>query len=122
MPSEKKSSAVPSTTEEIRRAYNENASVYALFEPIAEYLGLRRVRRRLLRQATGEVLEVAVGTGANLPYYPGGCRITAVDVSEAMLERAESRAEPLGRPVDFRRMDAEGLGFPRVASTRSFPR
>lgn len=106
------SSAVPSTTEEVRRAYNENASLYALFEPIAEYLGLRRVRRRLLRQAEGEVLEVAVGTGLNLPHYPAGCRITAVDISEAMLERAGRRAESLGLQVDFHQMNAEGLDVP----------
>ena len=113
---------IPSTTEEVRRAYNENASIYALFEPVAEYLGLRRLRRRLLQQATGEVLEVAVGTGANLPYYPAGCCITAVDVSEAMLRYAEKRAQKLGLNAEFQQMDAENLDFPTdhfdtVAST-----
>ncbi len=103
---------IPTTTEEVRRAYNENASLYALFEPMAEYLGLRRIRRRLLRQATGDVLEVAVGTGANLPYYPDGCRITAVDISEAMLKRAQRRAGKLHLQVGFHRMNAEAHDFP----------
>ena len=103
---------MPATTEEIRRAYNQNASVYALFEPVAEYLGLRRLRSRLIRQAEGEVLEVAVGTGANLCWYPEDCRITAVDLSEAMLEQAQQQAGELKLPVDFRRMDAEHLDFP----------
>ncbi len=104
--------SIPSTTAEVRRAYDENASLYALFEPVAEYLGLRRVRRRLLRQATGDVLEVAVGTGANLRYYPRDCRLAAVDVGGAMLEHARRRAEKQRLNVDFRRMDAEALDFP----------
>jgi ubiquinone/menaquinone biosynthesis C-methylase UbiE len=104
-------SFIPSTTEEVRRAYNENASLYAVFEPVAEYLGLRRIRRRLLQKASGDVLEVAVGTGANLHYYPTGCRLTAVDVSETMLEHARNRAERIDRQIGFRRMDAEALDF-----------
>ena len=107
-----KHSDIPRTTEEVRQAYDENASIYALFEPIAEYLGLRRLRRRLLQQARGEVLEVAVGTGANLPHYPADCRITAVDVSEAMLGRAEKRAQKLKLNAEFHQTDAEDLDFP----------
>ncbi len=103
---------IPTTTEEVRQAYNENASLYALFEPVAEYLGLRRIRRHLLQQATGDVLEVAVGTDANLRHYPKDCRLTAVDLSAAMLERAQRRTEKLRLQVDFRQMDAEHLDFP----------
>jgi ubiquinone/menaquinone biosynthesis C-methylase UbiE len=39
----------------------------------------------LLQQAVGNVLEVAVGAGKTLPYYPPSCQLTAVDVSPAML-------------------------------------
>jgi len=38
-------------------------------------------------------LEVGVGTGANLPHYPAGGRIVAVDRSEDMLRRARSRLD-----------------------------
>lgn len=103
---------IPRTTEEVRQAYDANASLYALFEPVAEYLGLRRLRRRLLQKASGDVLEVAVGTGANLRYYPRGCRITAVDISEAMLTHARREADRRDLQVDFRLMDAEQLDFP----------
>lgn len=103
---------VPTTTEEVRQAYEENASAYALVGPIAEYLGLGRLRRRLLQNASGDVLEVAVGTGANLRHYPEGCRITAVDISEAMLEHARRQAAKLDLQVNFRPMDAEHLDFP----------
>ena len=100
------------TTEEIKRKYDESASKYARIEPIQEYLGVRRLRRRLLRRASGEVLEVACGTGANFPYYPKEYTLTAVDVSPAMVEIAQRRAEKLGLDVDFRIMDAETLAFP----------
>lgn len=103
---------VPSTTEEVRQCYNEHASAYAFLEPAAEYLGLRRLRRRLIRRASGDVLEIAVGTGANLRYYPRDCRITAVDVSASMLEIACERANKRELQVDFHVMDAEHLGFP----------
>lgn len=100
------------TTEEIKRKYEESASKYAVMERLQEFLGVKKLRRRLLRRASGEVLEVACGTGANFPYYPDECAITAVDVSPAMVEIAEQRAEKLGLDVGFRIMDAEMLAFP----------
>lgn len=103
---------IPSTTEEVRDRYNENASLYALCEPVLDYLGLQRLRQRLLTRASGDVLEVAVGTGANLKYYPADCRLTAVDISESMLEVARRKAEKLNRAVSFEVMDAEHLEFP----------
>jgi ubiquinone/menaquinone biosynthesis C-methylase UbiE len=63
-------------------------------------------------RAVGEVLEVAVGTGRNLPFYPDGTRLTAVDWSPAMLGVARERAAALGRDVDLRQGDAQALDFP----------
>lgn len=100
------------TTEDIRRKYNEQARKYAMFERLQEILGMRKLRRSVLRGASGDVLEVAVGTGVNFPHYPEGCRITAVDVSPAMLKVAEERAKDLGLDVDFHLMDAEALELP----------
>jgi ubiquinone/menaquinone biosynthesis C-methylase UbiE len=63
-------------------------------------------------QATGEVLEVAVGTGLNLDFYPDDVRLVGVDFSPAMLERARDRARRLGRAVDLWEGDAHALAFP----------
>ncbi|MBX6395589.1 MAG: class I SAM-dependent methyltransferase [Alicyclobacillaceae bacterium] len=100
------------THDEIRDKYERAAKWYDLAEGIPEVLGLKRLRRELLRKASGDVLEVAVGTGKNLPFYPPDCRITAVDLSPAMLDMARRRAHRLGRTVDFQVQSAETLPFP----------
>lgn len=63
----------------------------------------------------GRVLEVGVGTGANLPYYPPGTRLTAIERSPSMLERAIRRAADLRLEVDLRHGDAMALPFPDQA-------
>lgn len=57
------------------------------------------------------VLEVGVGTGANLPFYPEGLALTAIDLSPGMLELARQKAEELNLEVDFQLMDIESLEF-----------
>ena len=62
-------------------------------------------------RATGDTLEVAVGTGRNLGRYPQGVRLTGIDASPAMLARARERAAALGVEVDLREGDGERLSF-----------
>ncbi|NUW30309.1 class I SAM-dependent methyltransferase [Nonomuraea sp. SMC257] len=69
-------------------------------------------REWLCRQAAGEVLEVAIGTGLNLAHYPDDVRLTGVEWSEAMLAVARSRAHSLGVPADLRQADAQALPYP----------
>ncbi len=66
----------------------------------------------MMKQASGRVLEVAVGTGKNLPYYPPDCRIIAADLSREMLNVAQKRAAKLSMDVSFLLADAEALPFP----------
>jgi ubiquinone/menaquinone biosynthesis C-methylase UbiE len=102
-----------SLNDEIRHKYAGYADLYDRMVDhwLMENLHLRRCRRRLLRQARGNVLEVAVGTGLNLRYYPPGCAITAIDLTPAMLNVARRRATTLNREVSFAVMDAEHLAF-----------
>lgn len=101
-----------STKQEILQKYEAFARWYDLAELLPEVLGLRSLRQRLLGRASGAVVEVAVGTGRNLPYYPQSCQLTAVDLSSAMLTIARKRATKLGLPVSFEIMDVEKLAFP----------
>jgi ubiquinone/menaquinone biosynthesis C-methylase UbiE len=69
-------------------------------------------RAWICQQANGHVLEVAIGTGLNLDFYPDDIRLTGVDFSPAMLARARDRASTLGRRVDLQEGDAHALAFP----------
>jgi ubiquinone/menaquinone biosynthesis C-methylase UbiE len=70
------------------------------------------LRRKVIGQARGDVLEVGVGTGANLPFYPPGCRLTGIDFSPAMLAKAKTKAEKLHLEATLLEMDVEDLRFP----------
>jgi ubiquinone/menaquinone biosynthesis C-methylase UbiE len=67
-------------------------------------------------QARGDVLEVAVGTGRNLPYYGTEVRtLTGVDLSPEMVAKARQRATALGRAADLRVGNAHSLDFPEAS-------
>ena len=101
-----------SATAITRARYQRLAPLYDLMEGLAE----RRYhpwRVKLWSLARGpKVLEVGVGTGKNLSYYPPGFEITAIDLTPGMLERARRRAAALKVPVDLRLGDVQALDFP----------
>lgn len=68
-------------------------------------------RKWACSQATGHVLEVAIGTGLNLPHYADGAVLTGLDLSEDMLDLARSRARDLNREVTLRQGTAHTLPF-----------
>jgi ubiquinone/menaquinone biosynthesis C-methylase UbiE len=103
--------AVEFRSREISEKYDRFARWYDWLEGIPDLLGLRRLRRSLLSRASGSVLEVAVGTGKNLAYYPHDCRITAMDISRNMLNLARQRAAKLSMHVSFSLADGGVLPF-----------
>ncbi|MBI3461956.1 MAG: class I SAM-dependent methyltransferase [Planctomycetes bacterium] len=102
----------PDETERVRRHYEDLAPKYDKLIRFAEKILFRDGRRWACSQATGDVLEVAIGTGRNLPFYPAGVRLTGIELSPAMLELARQRANELGREVELRVGDAQALDFP----------
>ena len=68
-------------------------------------------REWVCSRAAGRVLEVAIGTGRNLEFYPPDVTITGIELSPAMLAIARQRATELGRDVDLREGDAQALPF-----------
>ena len=69
-------------------------------------------REKLRNRIVGDkALEIGVGTGKNLPYYPSGVKITAIDFSRRMLSRARRKALRNNLPVKMLEMDAQQLAF-----------
>jgi ubiquinone/menaquinone biosynthesis C-methylase UbiE len=70
-------------------------------------------RERLWSMVAGpRVLEIGVGTGKNMPFYPVGLDITAIDLSPRMVETARVRAQKLKLEIELFVGDAQNLEFP----------
>ncbi|WP_456365630.1 class I SAM-dependent methyltransferase [Thermococcus sp.] len=94
-----------------RKKYDRLARHYDLLEKPLDR-SFEPLRKRAVSLAEGRTLEVGVGTGKTLRYYPRGIELYAVDGSEAMLKVAEERAKNLGLEVRFQRAEVESLPFP----------
>lgn len=88
-----------------------SARIYDIFMLPQERLGLRRQRARLCRAATGRVLDVAIGTGLNIPHYREADSVIGVDYDPAMLRRAISRTWESKTTVRLIAADAHALPF-----------
>jgi len=101
-------------TEKTRARYQRIAPVYDLMEVFSE----RRYfdwRNRLWAMIRGNsILEVGVGTGKNMPFYPEGVHITGIDLTPGMLDRAQVRLAEMGlqERVTLQLGDVQALNFP----------
>ena len=102
-----------SNTDLTRRRYDRIASFFDFLEAPLERSRFSVWRKKLRDRITGDrALEVGAGTGKNLPHYPRDVKVTAIDISPRMLQRARKKASELGLEVDFREMDVQHLKFP----------
>ena len=96
----------------IEPLYAHLAPLYDLIYGGALQHGRGRAMDRLAPRAGESILEVGVGTGLSAVHYPHACRVTAIDLSAAMLDRARLRIERNGTThVRLCRMDAAHLAF-----------
>lgn len=101
-----------SEQDRLRRLWDKYAPRYDRDIGLFEWLQFGGGREWVCAQATGDVLEVAVGTGLNLAHYPDQAKVTGIDFSPAMLELARQRAADLRRDVVLTEADAQALPFP----------
>jgi ubiquinone/menaquinone biosynthesis C-methylase UbiE len=92
--------------------YQRIAPVYDLLDLPFEYGRYRRVRRLLFQGLSGRLLDAGVGTGRNFPFYPPASQVVGIDISSAMLARAEPRRKSAAAEVELRQMDASCLEIP----------
>ena len=105
------SGSPPDEKERVRTIFDKLALKYDRNMRVSERIFLGRAREWACARATGDVLEIGIGTGLNLALYPPDVRVTGVEYSAAMLELAKRRAEELGLAADLRLGDAEHLVF-----------
>ena len=103
------------STERARAYFDAHAGDYDRQFGVAERRLLGEQRRWATSRARGTTLELAVGTGLNLPLYPDAVhRVVGIDVSEGMLARARARIRAAGLVdrVELRLGDAQHLDLP----------
>ncbi|MGE4219591.1 MAG: class I SAM-dependent methyltransferase [Alphaproteobacteria bacterium] len=100
-------------TDEVKLAYRRYATVYdrlfgAVFEP-----GRRSAVEKINRLEKQRILEVGVGTGLSLSHYRKDARVTGIDLSKEMLDKARQRVETCGlaHVESLLEMDAEAMSF-----------
>jgi ubiquinone/menaquinone biosynthesis C-methylase UbiE len=70
------------------------------------------LRQKFGQQLRGETLEIAIGSGLNLPHYTQEVtRAVGVDLSSGMLDEARKRASRLEREIELIQMNGEMLAF-----------
>jgi phosphatidylethanolamine/phosphatidyl-N-methylethanolamine N-methyltransferase len=95
--------------------------LYSFYSPFYEYVfgkllgpGRRKAFHYLSRQPNQKVLEIGVGPGSTLEFYPPKTKLVGIDISPAMIHRARQKATGInsGSRFDFHVMDASQLEFP----------
>jgi phosphatidylethanolamine/phosphatidyl-N-methylethanolamine N-methyltransferase len=97
---------------QVERAYELYAPVYDFIFDWIFAPGRHAAIRHLGLKPGETILEVGIGTGLNLPLYPASCRLTGLDLSQEMLDKAVDRAQKLAMPnVVLKVMDATSMDF-----------
>ena len=85
---------------------------YDIFMFPIEKFGLKKLRAKALSFLEGErILEIGVGTGLNIRFYPKNAKIVAVEPKFEMLRRAVKRAENFDGKIFFISASVEFLPF-----------
>ena len=106
----------PQASDAVRARYERIAPFYDLLEllPEARYRPWRQrfwARASELLRPGGRLLEVGVGTGKNMTFWPSDVKVVAVDLSPRMLNHARRRARRLRRDALIELGDVEKLDY-----------
>jgi len=97
---------------QVQRAYELYAPVYDFIFDWIFAPGRAAAVKQLDLRPNERTLEVGIGTGLNLPLYPPTVRLTGIDLSQEMLDKAVERVQTLAMPnVTLKVMDAMAMDF-----------
>jgi SAM-dependent methyltransferase len=93
-------------------AFYRNRVYPCLVNTLGDPQPIQAVRRRIIPLAQGDVLEIGVGSGANLPHYePGTVRkLYALEPNPGMIRLAERQGRRTGMAIEF--LDLPGGRIP----------
>ena len=103
----------------ISPAYMER--LYSFYSPFYDYVfglllgpGRRRAFNYLRHRPHQKILEIGVGPGSTLEFYPPTSQVVGIDISAPMIKQARKKARRLnsGNSYEFHVMDACDLDFP----------
>jgi ubiquinone/menaquinone biosynthesis C-methylase UbiE len=98
-------------TARTRNRYQRISGLYDLMEIFPEKR-YHPWREKLWFLVNGpHILEVGVGTGKNMPYYPADAQIAAIDLTPGMLAQAQKKADELNLDVNLLLGDSQSLEF-----------
>lgn len=67
-------------------------------------------RKQMLKDISGKTLEIGIGTGKNIPYYPENVDLTGIDFSEKMISKAKEKVTG-SKNIQLLEMDAQQMQF-----------
>lgn len=102
------------TNSDVRRVFDKVADRYDRQMATWERRLFAGSRQWVVDQARGQVVEIAVGTGLNLPLYAPGTAVIGIELSPEMLRIAQRRVieAGLGDRVEVRQGDVQALDLP----------
>jgi ubiquinone/menaquinone biosynthesis C-methylase UbiE len=96
------------SSERVREIYQRHAANY---DASLRSNTLESMRANLFARATGDVLELGIGTGATIKHYASISSLTGLDLSEAMISKAREKTNHVAFKTDFRIQDFQTLEF-----------
>jgi len=98
----------------VKTSYARWAPIYDRTFGAVTNAGRRSAVDYINQSDASDILEIGVGTGLALPHYRSDLRVTGIDFSAEMLDKARVRVTEMGLPHvhALRQMDARNLAFP----------
>ncbi len=94
-----------------KKLYQRTAAIYDFLDFPFERFRYRKIRPEMFAGASGAILDAGTGTGCNIAFYPRDSEVTGIDLSPAMLKKAERKRQKLGRTMTLMEMDVLDMTF-----------